>query len=49
MSKTNRSQYANEEKKLERKIRKNQSKKRSGTKGQIVSQMLQKEQDDYDD
>lgn len=44
-----RSQYGNDEKKLEKKIRKNQIKKRNGTKTQVVSNFLQQEQNDLVD
>jgi len=44
-----RSQYGNDEKKLEKKIRKNQTKKRHGTKTQVVSNFLQQEQSDLID
>lgn len=46
MSKTQRSQYANEDKKLEKKIRKNQTKKKSGTKIQEVKKILEQEERD---
>ena len=50
MSKTERSQYATEDKKLEKKIRKNQTKKRSGTKNQEVQKYLEQEFNDlYND
>jgi len=46
VSKTQRSQYANEDKKLEKKIRKNQTKKKSGTKIQEVKKILEQEERD---
>lgn len=46
MSKTERSQYVNEEKRLERKIRKNQTKKRNGTKNQEIQKQLNQEKID---